>query len=173
MASDSASGPVPIPQHGRWPAGAADFNTTHWSVVLRVRQSDTPKAAQALEELCRAYWFPIYAYVRRRYNDPEAAKDLTQEFFVHLLEQNLVACADPDKGRFRAFILTLLKHFLINERVRQSAQKRGGPRAPISLDGLAAEERYRIEPVQEQAPDRLFDHKWAEGILARSLAELR
>jgi RNA polymerase sigma factor (sigma-70 family) len=172
MPSDIRPDSAPIPEGGTGP-GAFDFTTTHWSIVLRVRQNDSPAAAQALEQLCRAYWFPIYAYVRRRQNDPESAKDLTQEFFMHLLGQNLIARADPEKGRFRAYVLTLLKHFLINEYQRRSALKRGVGQIPISFDALEAEERYRIEPVQNQAPDHVFDHEWAEEILSRALSELR
>jgi RNA polymerase sigma-70 factor (ECF subfamily) len=157
----------------RKPAPAMDFTTTRWSLVLRVRQTQTPLAADALEQLCRTYWFPIYAYVRRRQNDPETAKDLTQEFFVHLLEQDLVARADPAKGRFRAFVITLLKHFLINQHERRLALKRGAGRTPLSLDAMEAEERYRHEPVQNQAPDTAFDHQWAEEILARALETLK
>src|SRR5437868_4179717 len=109
MESDSGPEAGRAQNAGRWPVGPVDFTTTHWSLVLRVGHADTPKAAAALEELCHAYWYPIYAYVRRRQSDPETAKDLTQEFFAHLLEQNLVARADPGKGRFRSFVLTLLK----------------------------------------------------------------
>ena len=154
-------------------AGEEDFTTTHWSVVLRVRERDSLRATQALEQLCGKYWFPIYAYVRRHQHDPEAAKDLTQDFFVHLLEHDLVASADPAKGRFRAFVLTLLKYFLLKTRERQGAQKRGAGQLPLSLDALGAEDRYRLEPAHAQAPDHVFDREWAEEILDRSLEELR
>jgi RNA polymerase sigma factor (sigma-70 family) len=156
-----------------WPAGRADFTTTRWSVVMRVRDGHSPQAAEALEQLCRGYWFPVYAYVRRHFNDPEASKDLTQEFFAHLIGKNLAARADPERGRFRAFVLTLLRHFLINEWERERAQKRGGGQTPVSLDALEADERYRLEPVQEQAPDQVFDRKWAEEILGRVHVQLR
>jgi RNA polymerase sigma-70 factor (ECF subfamily) len=157
----------------RKPAGPVDFTTTHWSLVLRVGHNDTPKAAAALEQLCRSYWFPIYAYICRRNRDPEAAKDLTQAFFMHLLDQNLVARAEPEKGRFRAFVLTLLKNFLINEHERGRAQKRGGGQFQISLDAVDSDVRYRLEPIEDQAPDRQFDQKWAQEILTRSLEKLR
>jgi len=153
--------------------GPMDFASTRWSVVLRVREGHPQQSAEALEQLCRTYWFPIYAYIRRRQADPETAKDLTQEFFAHLLEQNLVSRADPQRGRFRAFVLTLFKHFLINQHEQRQAQKRGGGQVPLSLDALESDVRYRLEPVSEPAPDRAFDRKWAQEILSRALDQLR
>jgi RNA polymerase sigma factor (sigma-70 family) len=150
-----------------------DFRTTHWSVVLRAGRAPGPESAAALEQLCQTYWFPIYAYVRRHVADPENAKDLTQEFFARLLGQNLVSQADPQRGKFRAYVLTLLKHFLANQWERERAQKRGGGQAPISLDALSAEERYAVEPVESFSPDQTFDRKWAQATLDRVQAQLR
>lgn len=150
-----------------------DFRTTHWSVVLRAGRAAGPESAAALEQLCETYWFPIYAYVRRHVADPENAKDFTQEFFARLLEQNLVSQADPQRGKFRAYVLTLLKHFLANQWERERALKRGGGLAPISLDALTAEERYALEPAEAFTPDQAFDRKWAQATLDRVQAQLR
>lgn len=161
------------PQPSAGASSPHDFRTTHWSVVLRAGREPGPESAAALEQLCQTYWFPIYAYVRRHVNDPENAKDFTQEFFARLLEQNLVGRADPQRGKFRAYVLTLLKHFLANQWDRERAQKRGGGRPPVSLDALPAEERYAIEPAESFTPDQAFDRKWAEATLARVQEELR
>ena len=150
-----------------------EFCTTHWSVVLRAGRESGPESQAALEQLCQAYWFPIYAYVRRHVADPENAKDLTQEFFARLLARNLVSQADPQRGKFRAYVLTLLKHFLANQWERERALKRGGNQAPISLDALSAEERYALEPAESFPPDQIFDRKWAEATLERVQAQLR
>src|SRR5512136_496277 len=128
-------------------AAAGVFVTTHWSVVLRAGVSDTTRARAALDQLCRHYWQPLYAYVRRAGRSREEAEDLTQAFFARLLAQNSVARADPARGRFRSFLLSALKHFLANEWDKARAQKRGGGQAVLSLDVETAEERYRLEPV--------------------------
>ena len=154
----------------QWPQ---DFRTTHWSVVLRAGRESSADSAEALEKLCRTYWFPIYAYVRRRVVDPDNAQDLTQEFFARLIGQNLVGLADPERGKFRAFVLTLLKHFLSNHWERERAQKRGGGQVVISLDALPAEERYAVEPAESFTPDQAFDRKWAEETLARVQGQLQ
>jgi RNA polymerase sigma factor (sigma-70 family) len=154
----------------QWPQ---DFRTTHWSVVLRAGRESSADSAEALEKLCRTYWFPIYAFVRRRVVDPDSAQDLTQEFFARLIGQNLVGQADPERGKFRAFVLTLLKHFLSNHWERERAQKRGGGQVLISLDALPAEERYAVEPADAFTPDQAFDRKWAEETLARVQEQLQ
>ena len=141
--------------------------------MLRAGRAAGPESAAALEQLCETYWFPIYAYVRRHVADPENAKDFTQEFFARLLEQNLVSQADPQRGKFRAYVLTLLKHFLANQWERERALKRGGGLAPISLDALTAEERYALEPAEAFTPDQAFDRKWAQATLDRVQAQLR
>jgi RNA polymerase sigma-70 factor (ECF subfamily) len=149
------------------------FATTHWSVVLTAGQSDSPQAAEALERLCRTYWYPLYAYVRRRGHSPEDAQDLTQEFFARLLKRNYPAQADRAKGRFRSFLLLTLNHFLSDERARGATQKRGGGQVLISLDAQASEDRYRLEPVDELDPEKLFERHWAQTILDQALIRLR
>jgi RNA polymerase sigma-70 factor (ECF subfamily) len=119
----------------------AVFATTHWSVVLAAGESDSPEAAAALEELCRNYWFPLYAYARRIGQDVSAAEDLTQVFFARLLQKDYLRVVDRKRGRFRWFLLTAFKCFLANEWDRQSALKRGGGQRPIPLDALTAEQR--------------------------------
>jgi RNA polymerase sigma-70 factor (ECF subfamily) len=149
------------------------FATTHWSVVLSAREADGEQGREALECLCRAYWFPLYALVRRRGYTPEEAADLTQGFFARLLEKNHLGQVNRDKGRFRSFLLASLRHYLSDERDRAHALKRGGGQRLISLDGQAAEERYRLEPVDERSPDVLFDRRWALTILERAQQRLR
>jgi len=137
------------------------FVTTHWSVVLSAGRSDTPRARVALEQLCRHYWPPLYAYVRRVGHPPEAAQDLTQEFFAHLLERNTVAKANPARGRFRSFLLASLKHFLAHEWEKARAQKRGGRVTVIPLAFDTAETRCAPEPANTDTPDKIFDRQWA------------
>jgi RNA polymerase sigma-70 factor (ECF subfamily) len=143
------------------------FAHTRWSVVLAAQ--DPVRATTALEELCRTYWYPLYAYVRRCGHSAEDAQDLTQAFFARLLEKNWLESVAPEKGRFRAFLLVALKHFLANEWDKARAQKRGGGVVPVSLD---AETRYQREPRDELSPDRLFDRQWALAVLAIVLHRL-
>jgi RNA polymerase sigma factor (sigma-70 family) len=154
------------------PAAPAAFVTTHWSAVLRAGYGSTSEARAALEELCCAYWYPVYAYVRRRGHLPEDAKDLTQSFFLRLLSQKSFAHADPKLGRFRSFILGALDHFLVSEWKRVNAEKRGGGRAILSLDWAAAENRFDLEPADTTTPDKIFDKQWATALLDKVLAEL-
>jgi RNA polymerase sigma-70 factor (ECF subfamily) len=127
-------------------AGGGTFHTTHWSVVLAARQADPPGARQALEQLCRAYWYPLYAYLRREgWSEPDA-EDLTQGFFAHLFEHQTLDRATREKGRFRSFLLASLKYYVAGQRAREQRQKRGGGRTLVSLDAGSAEERYRLEP---------------------------
>ena len=123
------------------------FGSTRWSVVLAAGRGQGPGAREALEFLCRDYWYPLYAYVRRRGHDADAARDLVQEFFTRLLERNTIAAADPARGRFRAFLLTALRNFLSNERTRERAGKRGGGRDVVSIDVEEGESRYLREPL--------------------------
>ena len=150
---------------------AAEFATTHWSVVLAAGEN-SGRAAQALETLCQVYWYPTYAFVRRQGNNPEEAQDLTQGFFARMLERNDFAAIRREKGRFRSYLLTSLKHFLSNERQRERAQKRGSGRAPLALDELMVEERYRFEPVDALSADKIFERRWALTLLDRVLARL-
>jgi RNA polymerase sigma-70 factor (ECF subfamily) len=150
------------------------FAATRWTLVLSAaRASETPRAAAALAELCRVYWYPLYAYVRRRNYEVHEAEDLTQEFFARLLEKNFLADVDPEKGKFRAFLLAALKHFLANEWRSSQAQKRGGGQPIVSLDTSAAETRYRLEPSHNLTPERLFERQWAITVLDRVLAGLQ
>jgi RNA polymerase sigma-70 factor (ECF subfamily) len=154
------------------PLRSQQFATTHWSVVLRAGRHDTPRARDALERLCRTYWFPLYAHVRRRGHGPHDAQDLTQEFFARLLAGQTLGRADPARGRFRAFILTALDHFLADEWDKARAQKRGGGAEILSLDLAAAEQRFDLEPVDAAAPDKAFDRQWALALLETVLTQL-
>ena len=155
------------PQTGQW------FATTHWSIVLSAADSVSPEAEGALEKLCRSYWYPLYAYVRRRGYDVESAKELTQEFFAQLLAKRLLKGVDPTKGRFRSWLLGVMKHFLAHEWSRARAQKRGRGQILFSLDELEAESRYHLEPADESNPERIFDRRWALTVLEHAAAKLR
>ncbi|HOC55484.1 MAG TPA: sigma-70 family RNA polymerase sigma factor [Verrucomicrobiota bacterium] len=148
------------------------FTTTHWSVVLAARQPDTPGAQQALERLCRTYWYPLYVFIRHQGCSPEDAQDLTQAFFERVLARNYFDQADREKGRFRAFLLARLKHFMSDQRDRDRAAKRGGGATVLSLDAQTAEERYRLEPLDRMAPDRLYERRWAFTVLAQARERL-
>src|SRR5215475_11749872 len=124
--------------------GRAVFATTHWSVVVEAGQNDSPKASQAMAQLCQTYWYPLYAYVRRKGYQAPDAQDLTQEFFARLLAGNYVAGADPRRGKFRSYLLGTLEYFLAGEWRRAHAEKRGGGRAAFSLDEVDAENRYLL-----------------------------
>jgi DNA-directed RNA polymerase specialized sigma24 family protein len=149
------------------------FATTHWSLVLAAGQSEADQAGPALEALCAAYWYPIYAHVRRAGYDPPTAQDLTQGFFARLLERRVLPRADPQRGKFRGFLLASLRNFLLNEYDRNSAQKRGGGRRVLSIDFDSAEQRYAAEPVDELTADRVFERQWALTVLEQSLAALQ
>ncbi|MHC1766718.1 MAG: RNA polymerase sigma factor [Verrucomicrobiia bacterium] len=141
------------------------FPPTHWSVVLAARDPASPQAAEALEELCRAYWYPLYVYVRGAGHSPEDAQDLTQEFFARLLAKQYLAAVNPERGRFRWFLLAAAKRFLCNEREWASAAKRGGMSPHVPFDGQKAEERYRLDAADADTPDRLFDRAWATHLI--------
>jgi RNA polymerase sigma factor (sigma-70 family) len=152
---------------------AGQFTTTHWSVVLAAGQGESPRATDALEQLCRTYWYPLYAWVRRHGWSPEDAQDLTQEFFARLLAKDYLARADPQKGKFRSFLLAGLKNLLCDERDKAGRLKRGGGHQIISFDEQTAEDRYRLEPTDEATPDRLFERSWAATLLERAASRLR
>jgi RNA polymerase sigma factor (sigma-70 family) len=158
-------------QHAQ-PAGSG-FNTTHWSVVLMAGQGDSPQASTALENLCRTYWYPLYAYARRQGHSPPDGEDLTQQFFAGFLQKKYFGLANPDRGRFRSFLLASFKHFLANEYHRSHAAKRGGGARVISLDVADTEERYRHEPASETTPDRLFDRTWVITLLEKVMKDLQ
>ncbi len=148
------------------------FATTRWSVVLAAGQPDSPQAAAALEELCRAYWLPVYLYVRQQVGDAHESQDLTQAFFARLLQKQAIAVADPQRGRFREFLLTACRHFLSNEWQTLRAQKRGGGQRVLSLDFDSGESRFAIAAVDRQTPERLYERQWAVTLLERVLAAL-
>lgn len=150
----------------------ARFPTTQWSRVISAGDPDAPLAKESLAELCNAYWYPLYAYIRRRGHDPEQAKDLTQDFFARALEKNLLAEADPARGRFRSFLCTVCAHFLANRRDWERAQKRGGGQAVFSIDATLAEGQYARELADGLTPERIFDRSWAITLLGRVLAQL-
>ena len=149
------------------------FVTTHWSVVVSARDQDEARSAEALEKLCRSYWYPLYVYVRRQGHGAHDAQDLTQEFFARLLEKDSLRAAAREKGRFRTFLLVALKRFLANEWDRARAQKRGGGRTLLSLDTESAERRYRIEAGPGESADRIYDRRWALAMLDNSMTRLR
>ncbi len=149
------------------------FATTHWSVVLAAGQRETPQAVAALEQLCRTYWYPLYAYVRRRGYSPEDAQDLTQDFFARLLAGNYVAAVQPGSGRFRWFLLCAVKRFLLKERDRAGALKRGGNLTFVPFDARQAEGLYRLEVADSSAPDQLYDRAWAVALVKKAHELLR
>ena len=156
---------------GPMAAGGRDtFDATQWSMVLSAGRSGS---GEALERLCRIYWPPVYAHLRRQRIDEHQAQDLTQEFFARLLAGNSFAHVGPEKGRFRSFLLAALKHFLINEWKRETAQKRGGGTAPISLDALEPHLRDACEPRDEETPDLAYDRRWAQTVIQRVRARMR
>ena len=154
------------------PANPHDFVTTHWSVVLAAGNVKQRPAREALSLLCENYWQPLYGYARRRAADQAEAQDLTQAFFAELLEKNYVAAADPNRGRFRAFLLTAFKHFLSKQREKGRAQKRGGGRAPLSLDFATADSLLDIAPAGGLTPEQIYDREWAMTLLTKIMDRL-
>lgn len=150
----------------------ARFPTTQWSQVISAGDPDASLAKESLAELCNAYWYPLYAYIRRRGYDAEHAKDLTQDFFARALEKGLLAEADPARGRFRSFLRTVCAHFLANRRDWEHARKRGGGRTILSIDASGAEGQYVRELADELTPERIFDRSWALIVLGRVLDQL-
>lgn len=151
----------------------AGFATTRWSIVVAAGHRSSPDSRQALESLCTAYWQPLYAYVRRRVPDVNEAQDLTQAFFAELLDKNYVGSATPERGRFRSFLLTAFKHFVGKEWEKAKALKRGGGRAPISLDFQSADSTLRIEPAAGLTAEQLYDRQWAIALLDRIMERLQ
>jgi DNA-directed RNA polymerase specialized sigma24 family protein len=149
------------------------FATTRWTVVLTAGRGSTPQADIALEELCRTYWYPLYAFIRRHGHSREDAEDLTQTFFARFLARNYFVGLRSEKGKFRAFLLAALKHFLANEWDRVNRQKRGGGGRPLSLDWQSADTRYQIDPADNLSPDKLYDRSWAVTLLERVIGRLR
>jgi RNA polymerase sigma-70 factor (ECF subfamily) len=148
------------------------FATTQWSVVLAAGASGS-QAAQAMQQLCRAYWYPLYAYIRRRGSNSHDAQDLTQEFFAQILQRDDLAGVRREKGRFRSFLLASLQHFLTNEWKKENRLKRGGGKSIVSIDQTDGEHRYAAEPVHDLSPDKLFERRWAMTLLDRAINHLR
>jgi RNA polymerase sigma-70 factor (ECF subfamily) len=158
---------VPVPQAG------PQFASTRWSLVLAAGQRDSPESEAALATLCQLYWYPLYAYARRRLSRAEDAQDLTQAFFAQLMEKGYLRQADRARGKFRSFLLIAFKHFLAKEQERAHAQKRGGGRRVLSLDFDSGERRYLHEPSHNSTPEALYERGWALTLLQRGLARLR
>ncbi|MFH1715888.1 MAG: hypothetical protein ABIF19_00935 [Planctomycetota bacterium] len=154
-------------------AGDGRFTTTHWSVVMAAGQPESTRYRQALESLCRTYWFPLYAYLRRQGHNADQAEDHVQAFFAGLLEKRGLRLADPKRGRFRSFLLASLKHFLANERARAGARKRGGGLKILPLDIETAESQYALQQRDEFSPEKLFERSWALTVLERTMAQLQ
>jgi RNA polymerase sigma factor (sigma-70 family) len=148
------------------------FATTHWSVVLAAGQSSSPRAREALETLCQGYWAPLYSFIRRLGHSPADAQDLTQAFLAHLLAHHSLKNVSAERGRFRSFLLGALKHFLADEWDKMRAKKRGGGAPVVSLDAFEAEERNRMEPVDDDDPEKIYERRWALTLLDRVLARL-
>lgn len=148
------------------------FRTTHWSVVLAAGQNNSPQADKALEQLCRTYWYPLYAYVRRNGHGVHDAQDLTQEFFSRLLQKGWLRNVHPDKGKFRSFLLSSMNHFLANEWRDKNRQKRGGGCEIFSLDAADAEDKFQKEPLHHQTPEKLFERSWAMTLLDNTMEAL-
>jgi RNA polymerase sigma-70 factor (ECF subfamily) len=150
------------------------FVTTHWSVVLAAGANlSSPGASEALATLCEAYWYPLYAYLRGRGHNADAAQDLTQAFFSRLLEKRVLSRADPARGRFRSFLLASLKNFAANEHERDTAGKRGSGVPVLSLEFETAEGRFQLEPPSNDTPETIFDRQWAHALLERAVTRLR
>lgn len=155
------------------PAGPHRFATTRWSVVIAAGGDESPVARAALDELFAGAWYPLYAFARRQGEDADAAQDAVQGFLTYLVEKNGVRVADPERGRFRTFLLTAFRNHLSNERDKERALKRGGGRTPVSLDAARAESRFGLEPTIDEPPERLFLRDWACAVLDRALADVR
>ena len=157
----------PTTQKGAW------FANTRWTLIAAARCANSPGAAEALETLCRTYWYPLYAYVRRQGHNAEDAEDLTQGFFCHLLERQFLESVDRQKGRFRSFLLASFNYFLSHQRVMARAQKRGGGQPLVSLDDESPEQRFHREPVSNDTPEKMFERRWALTVLEQAQARLR
>lgn len=153
--------------------GPRDFRTTHWSVVLAAKRSDSPERMAALTALCQGYWYPLYAFVRRQGRDRQEAEDLTQEFFAQLLEKNSLAAVQPELGRFRSFLLASLKNFVANDWRRTHTARRGGEYPIISWDDQPGEDRYLREPTHDATPEKLFEQSWALTLIQTVLEQMK
>jgi RNA polymerase sigma factor (sigma-70 family) len=160
-------------EHGSISGDPAQFRTTRWSVILAAAESQTPGSQAALTELCQHYWYPLYAFARRRGYAPPDAQDFTQGFFLHLLEHRALKRADPLKGKFRSFLLASFRNFLADESDRARSLKRGGNLEFVALDTEDAENRYQLEPADHLTAEKIFDARWAMTLLTRAVERLR
>ena len=150
----------------------ARFTTTHWSVVLAAGSPKSPHQKEALETLCRTYWYPLYAYLRRGGHNTDEAEERTQAFFAHILEKEFLGKVEPKPAKFRSFLLIVLRHFLIDEFHRGAAAKRGGRKKPLPLDFEEGERKYALEPTHDFSPEKVFERSWALTLLDKTLNRL-
>jgi RNA polymerase sigma-70 factor (ECF subfamily) len=155
------------------PSKQGRFPTTRWSLIVSSRQWPTPDSREALASLCTAYWYPLYAFVRRRGQSVEDAQDLTQGFFSRLLDKRYLDDFDRERGRFRTFLMAAFRHYIINECNRERAQKRGGELPTLPLDLQNAEWRYHLEPSHSLTPEKIYERCWTLALLERSMERLR
>ena len=158
---------------GRSHSPRQSFATTHWSVVAAAGSESSSLAREALATLCSAYWYPLYAYVRRRGHQPDEAQDLVQGFFTQLLEKDRIRAADPARGRFRSFLLASFNNFVANQRRDAQTVKRGGGHRVLSLDFNSGEDRYHLEPSHEVTPEVIFQRRWAMTVLENAVGRLQ
>jgi RNA polymerase sigma-70 factor (ECF subfamily) len=161
------------PEHGSIADDPARFRTTRWSAILVAAESGMPGSEAALADLCRLYWYPLYVFARRRGHRPHDAQDLTQGFFLHLLEHRALKKVHPLKGKFRSFLLASFQNFATDEAARARCQKRGGDREFVFLDSEDAESRYRLEPADHLTAEKIFDARWAMTLLGHAVERLR
>jgi RNA polymerase sigma-70 factor (ECF subfamily) len=154
-------------------ADSSSFPTTRWTLVAAAGKGNPADSRRALATLCESYWYPLYAYARRRGDSPEAAQDHTQEFFVRFLEHDYFDRADRDRGRFRSFLLASFKFYLCDDADRARAQKRGGGQASLPFEMSSGEERYSLEPFHDETPERIYERRWARTLLERVVERLR
>jgi RNA polymerase sigma factor (sigma-70 family) len=166
---------MPLPPNPREPQASSPlcFVTTRWSVVMTARDKSSPESQEALQTLCKGYWHPLYAFVRRLGNSPHDAQDLTQEFFARLLQKDWLEAVERDRGRFRTFLIMALKRFLANEWDKIRSAKRGGGQMLVPLDAEDAEQRYLADPGSGLSADHLYERRWALTLLDRAMAGLR
>jgi RNA polymerase sigma-70 factor (ECF subfamily) len=155
------------------PHNEKHFQTTHWSLVVSSRKSDLVMRQKSLEELCSTYWYPLFAYLRRKGNTPEDAADHVQGFFAELIDKSFLDKVSPEKGRFRWFLMLAIKRFVSKQIEKSMAIKRGGDRQTISINIDDAEQRYQLEPVDGWTPEKLFDRRWALEVLQQALHQVR
>ncbi len=151
----------------------APFATTRWSLVLAAGQRALPESDRALAALCQAYWPAVYVFVRRQVADLHEAQDLTQAFFTQLLEKNILAAVQPERGRFRSFLLTSVRNFLLNEWDKQKANKRGGSKKRVALDFQSHDGTFSLEPADTLTPERWYERQWVLGLLDQVMTQLR